>query len=193
MLAVDIDNDGDLDVVSASSFDDKIAWYPNVDGEGTFGGQALVTLDAELATAVHAMDLDMDGDVDLLSASAGDDKIAWYENLDGNGAFSQSKVISLEANRAFSVFAADLDGDGDPDVLSASQDDDRIAWYENLGDSRFGPQQTISNSVLGARSVFTADLDNDGDPDILSGSQDDKPRRLVRKPECSVNRPRCRR
>ena len=34
---------------------------------------------------------------------------------------------------ANSVFAADVDGDGDMDVLSASQYDDKIAWYENDG------------------------------------------------------------
>ena len=35
---------------------------------------------------------------------------------------------------AWSVFAADVDGDGDIDVLSASSNDDKIAWYENGGD-----------------------------------------------------------
>ena len=41
------------------------------------------------------------------------------------------KFISTDANRAESVFAVDVDGDGDMDVLSASQQDDKIAWYEN--------------------------------------------------------------
>ena len=41
-------------------------------------------------------------------------------------------VISTSANRATSVFAADVDGDGDIDALSASRLDDKIAWYENL-------------------------------------------------------------
>ena len=31
------------------------------------------------------------------------------------------------------VFAADIDNDGDMDVLSASYNDDKIAWYENNG------------------------------------------------------------
>ena len=35
----------------------------------------------------------------------------------------------MEAN---SVYAVDVDGDGDMDVLSASSDDNKIAWYENL-------------------------------------------------------------
>ena len=44
-------------------------------------------------------------------------------------------VISTAANGATSVFATDVDGDGDTDVLSASQNDDKIAWYENDGGS----------------------------------------------------------
>jgi len=45
------------------------------------------------------------------------------------------RVISTTANGAHSVFATDLDGDGDTDVLSASEFDDKIAWYESDGGS----------------------------------------------------------
>ena len=44
-------------------------------------------------------------------------------------------VISTTADFARSVFATDLDGDGDTDVLSASLFDDKIAWYESDGGS----------------------------------------------------------
>ena len=43
--------------------------------------------------------------------------------------------IYTEADSAVSVFGIDVDGDGDIDVLSASQYDNTIAWYENLGGS----------------------------------------------------------
>ncbi|MDG1983105.1 MAG: VCBS repeat-containing protein, partial [Planctomycetota bacterium] len=75
------------------------------------------------------------------------------------------------ANGANSVYASDLDGDGDADVLSASYSDDKIAWYENLGGGVFGLQQAISTSADGATSVYATDLD--GDVDVLSASEGD--------------------
>ncbi len=45
--------------------------------------------------------------------------------------FGAQQVITTSANGADSVYATDLDGDGYADVLSASYNDDKIAWYEN--------------------------------------------------------------
>ena len=55
--------------------------------------------------------------------------------------FSEQIVITQETDKPKCVHAADLDGDDDMDVLSASQDDDKIAWYENMGNGVFGSQQ----------------------------------------------------
>jgi hypothetical protein len=172
VYAADLDGDGDLDVLVASSTDNKIAWYMN-DG-GVFGSEQVITTNANGANSVYATDLDGDGDADVLSASRLDNKIAWYENL-GSGSFGPQQVISTSASYARYVYAADLDGDGDADVLSALRDDDMVAWYENLGGGVFGPQQAITTSADGAVCVKATDLDGDGDADVLSASTyDDK-------------------
>ena len=87
--------------------------------------------------------------------------------------FGPQEGITNSTNRAASVYATDLDGDGDADVLSASLNDNKIAWYGNLGGGSFGLQQVITTSANGAVSVYATDLDGDGDADVLSASLDD--------------------
>ncbi|WP_299122522.1 T9SS type A sorting domain-containing protein [uncultured Winogradskyella sp.] len=170
----DLDGDGDMDVLSASEVDDKIAWYENIDGQGTFVTQKFITTYADSAKSVYASDIDGDGDIDVLSASFGDDKIAWYENIDGLGTYGEQLIISTNADRAQSVYSADIDGDGDIDVLSASEFDDKIAWYENVdGQGNFGTEQIISTLADGANDVKAFDLDGDGDMDVVSASEND--------------------
>jgi hypothetical protein len=129
VYSTDLDGDGDMDVLSSSFGDNKIAWYEN-DGTGNFGSQIVISTAASGAYSVYATDMDGDGDMDVLSASWTDNKIAWYENTDGAGTFGAQNVISTVAMNAVSVYATDMDGDGDMDVVSASNRDDKIAWYE---------------------------------------------------------------
>ena len=69
--------------------------------------------------------------MDIVSASYLDDTIAWYENDgDANPTWAAAD-IATSADGAFSVYAADMDGDGDMDIVSASSEDNTIAWYEN--------------------------------------------------------------
>ena len=174
VFAADLDGDGDTDVLSASSFDNAISWYQNTDGAGAFGAERVITTDAYNARAVFAADLDDDGDMDVLSASLDDDKIAWYENTDGAGTFGPQQIITIEADGALSVFAADLDEDGDSDVLSASWADDTIAWYQNTdGAGHFSQRNVISAAAENARWVFAAELDGNPGTDVLSASLND--------------------
>ena len=69
-------------------------------------------------------------------------------------------IISTSADGANSVYATDVDGDGDMDVLSASYVDDKIAWYENNGAQGF-TEQVITTNADYARSVYATDVDGD--------------------------------
>jgi hypothetical protein len=171
VYAADIDGDNDIDVLSTSTYDDKVAWYENTDGNGDFGEQIIISTSADGPVHVIAIDMDDDGDMDVLISASWGDKIAWFENTNGGGNFGTLQVISDSVDGPRSVFATDLDGDGDTDVLSASYNDHKIAWYENLdGEGQFGEQQIISTSVTSAMAVFSADFDNDGDMDVLAAA-----------------------
>ena len=178
VYATDVDGDGDTDVLSASQLDDTIAWHENDGGADPSFTAQTITTGADGAASVYATDVDGDGDIDVLSASAGsileDSKIAWYENDGGANPSFTNRTITTDANEAFSVYAMDVDGDGDTDVLSASQLDDTIAWYEN--DGRANPSftnRTITTDADGAYSVYATDMDGDGDTDVLSASSSD--------------------
>jgi hypothetical protein len=173
IFAADLDGDTDLDVLSASSNDNEIAWYENTDGLGTFGPQQIIFAGALGAWSVFAADVDGDADVDVLSASLLDDTVAWYENMDGTGTFGPQLPISTVVQAAISVFAADMDLDGDFDVITGSLGD-RISWHTNLdGAGTFGSPQLVSAAGDGTSSVFAADLDGDGDPDVAAASNFD--------------------
>ena len=165
VFAIDMDGDGDIDVLSASQDDDKIAWYEN-DGNENFTTH-IITLEADGASSVYAIDFDDDGDVDVIYAAANDDQVAWYEN-DGDENFDEH-LISESSQFAISVHAADIDGDGDLDVLTASAGDDKIVWEENVALDNY-TSHTITNSADNVRSVYAADIDGDGDMDVLGAS-----------------------
>ncbi|MDP8205434.1 MAG: FG-GAP-like repeat-containing protein [Candidatus Electryonea clarkiae] len=75
-------------------------------------------------------------------------------------------TIAPDFGRAFSVYAADIDGDGDMDVLGAAGTADDITWWENDGEQDF-TEHTIADNFLGAYSVYAADIDSDDDMDVL--------------------------
>jgi hypothetical protein len=175
VYAADLDSDGDADALSASSWDNEIAWYENRLDEPSadFGEQQLITGAANEAFSVFAVDLDGDGDPDVVSGYRYG--LAWYENrLDEPTAdFGAGQVITTATNSFRSIFLADLDGDGDPDVLAGSYADEEIAWYENRlneASAGFGSKQTVATVDRYALSVFALDFDGDGDRDVLSAS-----------------------
>ena len=134
--AVDIDGDGDMDVVAhdirlygsliltdAHISKDKIVWYENTDGHGSFSAEQLITTETWGVNSVVATDVDGDGDVDLLSSSSFDGTIAWHESdaadrnarnpgdADGDGKVAFADFLILSANFGKQVDAVWADGD----------------------------------------------------------------------------------
>ncbi|NIN67366.1 MAG: hypothetical protein GTO63_22230 [Anaerolineae bacterium] len=179
----DLDNDGDLDIVSGSGSGENyelIAWQNTLSHRGLGfypGGAEVGATTVNFVYSVAAGDLDDDGDLDIVSgSSAGEDYevIAW-EN-DGSpfsGLWPQSDV-GASTGSVFSVALGDLDNDGDLDIVSGSgsgEDNEVIAW-QNDGSPFLGlwSQQDVGADTATVWSVSLGDLDNDGDLDIVSGS-----------------------
>lgn len=171
IYAADFDGDDDQDLVVASLVDDKVLWFENTDSKGTYSEPKTISDTAIGAATVFAADLDGDGDPDVISGgtSAYDDDVSWYRN-EGGGNFSEQLVISAEVDGTDSVFAADINGDGSLDVVSASRGDNKVAWYANDGDGNFGEQNIVTDVAVGATSVFIKDLNGDGTNDLLAAS-----------------------
>jgi len=146
--------------LSSSKNDDKVVWYEN-DGNQNFTSH-IITENADGASSVFALDIDWDGDIDILSSSYNDNKISWYEN-NGSQTFIEH-IISNTAYGANSIYCLDMDGDEDIDVLSAANNDDENDWYENDSNQNFTKRKL---SIKYGYSVYGTDLDDDEDIDLL--------------------------
>lgn len=172
VFAIDIDGDGDIDVLSASSNDNKLAWYEN-DSNQNFTEQIISTT-VEEVDFVFADDVDGDGEIDIFSAfsESNQDRIAWYEN-DGNQNFSERIIFAGDDDRfrGPSIVVTDIDSDNDPDVLSTSSGDNQVTWHQNDGTGNFTELNlftTTESSEEVSSVLFAADIDSDSDTDVLS-------------------------
>jgi len=170
VIATDIDNDGDMDVISASDHS-GLAWYENLDGHGSFSSPKIINNTITGSRSVVATDLDGDGDIDILSNGGQPAQVFWMENMDGQGTFGTMHVILEMGDYANGIFLADVDGDNDMDVFSATPYINEVAWFENLdGQGTFGSKNIITNTLSKPFAVYVEDLDNDGDNDVLATS-----------------------
>ena len=165
VVLFDANGDGFLDV-AASLLDENAIDLFLYNAPGSFSPAIRITNRTFNATCVQAADLDGDGDMDLISGSQNDAKLAWYENIGGTGTFGPNQFINQAAGGVTALAVADMDGDGDADVISVSGLDQKLALYENLGVLNFGPQQILDQSEIQPRNLVAHDLDNDGDVDL---------------------------
>ncbi|MCI0635912.1 MAG: SUMF1/EgtB/PvdO family nonheme iron enzyme, partial [Actinobacteria bacterium] len=124
---------------------------------------------------MFAADLDVDGDRDVLIKSEGyqpdGEVLTWFENRDGAADFGAGRAVD-GAKYTSVVEIADVEGDGDPDLIVASFDPywfdlDRVAWYEQLNSDPLDADTDDDGLRDGAEVKFFATdpqvSDSDGD------------------------------
>jgi hypothetical protein len=176
VTAADVDGDGDVDVLGAAEQADDITWWENTNGVGTAWSEHTVDGAFDGADSVDAADIDGDGHLDLLGTAHDADDITWWENANGLGTTWAKRTLDGAFDGASWVTAADVDSDGDLDVLGVAGTADDVAWWENTdGDGTSWALHTIDGTFDSANSVYAADVDSDGDLDVLgaAGTADD--------------------
>ena len=170
VLLVDLDRDGDLDLVEGDKGADRL--YLN-DGKGFFRALPLaLPINHGDTRSIAAGDVDGDGSADLLVGVFGQDHL--YLN-DGKGLF-QDAVDNLwpeppleRVGTTVRILLGDLDRDGDTDVIFFN---DRRASqvYVNQGWGRFKVENRLnpSTSAFWAITGVMGDFDGDGDPDLVT-------------------------
>ena len=134
--SIDMDGDGDLDILTGGEgiLGDKVIWFENLDGEGTFSPEQIIAEDVEKLdmNGIHMNDVDDDGDMDVIASwndGDGYGEIVWYENTDDRGNFGYKQIVTSDCEQCGSIYSGDFDGDSDIDVFAGSLD--KFTWYEN--------------------------------------------------------------
>lgn len=181
VIPYDVDNDGFIDVISASSADSKIAWYRNLDGQGNFGPEQIISI-GSTPSNLEIYDIDGDGLDDLVFRNS-NNKIIWLKNIDGVGTFSGENILTTD-NYLYNYKIFDFNDNGHLDIiaiLNNSTFDQRLVWYENLdGEGNFSDENLISIGDYFNGNLAIADINNDGLPDIILSIDDGySPSRIV--------------
>lgn len=89
---------------------DRVSWYDNTDGEGTFDGGQDLTAALDGAQSLSAADFDGDGDVDVVAASHRDG-LEWFKNANGLGAFELGEFLDPGPGAGDTFYgSADVEG-----------------------------------------------------------------------------------
>lgn len=172
LLIADLDKDGLPDVLVCDDKALTVSWIRQV----TRGKYEEITLASALPAPVHveAVDMDGDGDLDLLVSCMGEvfpnnDKIGSVVILENDGRQHFTKhVIVDQVARVTDIRAGDFNGDGKLDLAVGQfgYDQGEIRWMENLGGWQFKSHNLLNLS--GTINVLVADFNADGSLDIVA-------------------------
>ncbi|MGM0626124.1 MAG: FG-GAP-like repeat-containing protein, partial [Bacteroidota bacterium] len=167
---VDLDQDGDMDIVAIGSGTELIWLEQKADGSYN---QHIIISTLDNPQQIEVDDIDEDGDLDIITTSTGNDDFIILYN-DGNLNFTEHQLTSLDSEVSnpawFSI--ADLDNDGDKDFVIvgssiSSYNPKGIFWIRNDGGGNFSDPITIEDDLNMMGEVITHDFDDDGDIDIV--------------------------
>ncbi len=168
MHASDIDGDGDIDIIAGAFSGDEIAWWENDLGTGLFWTKHTIDQNINGPYSVYSTDLDGDGDIDILAGTFFGDTLSWWENIDGAGTEWGKHTIQSDYLALFDVYAEDMDGDGDTDVIGVEKNNNHVIWWENAdGSGTSWIQHIVDDAFYFGMSVHAGDLDGDGDMDLI--------------------------
>jgi hypothetical protein len=168
----DVDGDGDLDMACANYSNNSVSIYLN-DGTGNFPTQAAGSpfTVGNGPWAPTFADLNSDGLVDMVVPCEGGANLHVRQNT-GGGVFSTAFAGSPYAaavfgvgNRPLSAAAADVDADGDLDLVVAT--DGNSAVLLNNGSGTFTAAPSSPYAGLSGFKMNVGDMDNDGDIDFV--------------------------
>ncbi|MBC6410317.1 MAG: VCBS repeat-containing protein, partial [Ekhidna sp.] len=170
----DVDKDGHQDVLitgqnNSDSGNRAASLYLN-DGSGGFTLKATPFPGVSSGSIAFA-DVNRDGNEDVLITGwifASGERISSLYLNDGSGVFTEKAETPFTGVRDGSIAFADVDGDGDQDVLiTGNTGPKRIAnLYLNDGSGGFTLKTTPFSGVNNSSIAF-ADVDGDDDPDVL--------------------------
>jgi hypothetical protein len=170
----DLDGDGDLDVVTTwFTGPGRAAWYRNEGDAAAWTDGGTIANIGFGANGADIADIDGDGDNDVLLTDRSSDYVGWAENDDGLGGSWSWHEAGASLLKAETPRAADIDGDGDLDIVAAAHELCDAAWWENdggAGDSwtyHLVADLGTNDNGCGIHMVDAADMDQDGDIDIL--------------------------
>ncbi|MCB2155327.1 VCBS repeat-containing protein [bacterium] len=126
---VDLDKNGDMDIVGLVGPSSILAWEHRQDDPLGFNVHT-VSPALPSGRGLNVADFNQDGDLDIL-AGTNEGKVAWYEH-NGDFGFTERSITTAEKPVIANMLAAiDLNVDGAPDVLFTTSSYD-VAWYENV-------------------------------------------------------------
>ena len=167
IAVADVNNDGKLDLVIANHGSPYVTVLLGK-GDGTFVSSLASPIDVHVRPHPHAVaigDFNHDGNVDLAVESWADNEIKIFLG-DGRGGFRTPGESFKVGKRPYQrLRTADLNGDGNPDIITTNFDESSVSVL--LGDGKGGFQPAAAFPAGdNPFAVVIADMNGDGKPDL---------------------------